>query len=220
MIPPFLATMGGKIGAGLLSLAVIAGVIYAYNESLRSQGDARTEARFTEQIQEQASTAQLAESRQDEQRLKDVERTVAEKDKFNEKLIRENRAKDAEIRRLTEHLSAYRNQQPEVIHEVQYVEIEKPAPCVVPEHLLDAVDGLARLLNEIPYDRVSDGREAAGEPALQRSDPVACHTLVDRIELLTARLGTSMIEHRGLSEYALNQHAIYEAWRKGQAERK
>ncbi|MDU0334139.1 hypothetical protein RWU37_05110, partial [Enterococcus sp. 2CBP] len=92
MIPPFVLSLGGKVAMGVLGAAAIAGVIYAYNESLRSEGRSEERQVYTEQIQEQTEQAKAVDTKMDDQRLQAVERASAEKDKFNAKLIQSNRA--------------------------------------------------------------------------------------------------------------------------------
>lgn len=213
MIPPFLATIGGKIGMGLLGAAVIAGAIYAYNVRQQSIGYNEAKEEMHEQIQAQAETVKVYEESQEQSKIENLERMIAEKDKFHAAMLRENKQLKAKLAEPTA---------PEVIHDVKVVEIEKPIysplyePCLVPDPLVDRVDELARVLNAIPYHRVPVGGEAAGEPTVPGSGAVACAALVARIEVLTARLGNSLIEHRALSEQAVAQYERYEAWKKGQ----
>lgn len=215
MIPPFLATMAGKVGMGLLGAAVVAGAIYAYNARQQSIGYNDAKEEMHEQVQKQAETVKQYEDVQGQDTIASLERMIAEKDKFNAAMLRENK-------RLKDKLK-----EPEVIHDVRYIEVpkdvEKPVysqlfePCLVPEALVARVDDLASVLNQIPYHRVPISGEAAGEPAVQGSPSVSCTALIARIEALTSALGNSLIEHRSLSEKAVLQYQRYEAWRKGQA---
>lgn len=208
---PFLATLGGKIGMGLLSVALIAGAIYAYNARQQSIGYNEAKEEIHGQIQEQAAQVQVHSDAQEASRIEGLERMIAEKDKFNAAMLRENRQLKAKL-----------TKEPDVIHEVQYVEVETPIysqlyePCVVPDPLVDRVDELARVLNAIPYDRMPGGEEAAQEPAPSGLAPVACLALVARIETLTSRLGNVIIAHRALSEDAVKQYELYDAFKKGQ----
>jgi len=212
MIPPFLATAAGKAAVSLIGVAVIAGAIYAYNARQQAIGYNEATTEFHAQIQEQTEQVQAYDANQSAQRLQDVERTIAEKDKFNAQLILETRSYAAENARLKAALNASAPTTPEVIHEVQYIEtmVEREATCLVPDDLVHRVDHLARVLNEIPYDRVSNTPETVSESPLQRPASVTCAALVERVEVLTARLGNSMIEHRGLSEFVLGQYDNYQ----------
>lgn len=205
MIPPFLMTLGGKIGMGLLGAAAIVTAIYLYNERLRSQGDARTEAKYHEQIQEQTEQVQKHDEQLAESRIQGLEKMIAEKERFNAAMLRENTKLKAKL------------QHPEVVHETEYITIEKPVvqPCVVPDELLDRVDYLAGLLNDIPYHRVSGSPETDAERVIPGLSPVACDTLVERIEVLTSRLGNTLIAFRNASERAIKQYEAYEKFKKG-----
>ena len=217
MIPPFLASLGGKVALGLLSAAVIAGAIYAYNERLRSQGDLRTEAKHQEQVNEQTAHVQAHDQALAASQLEGLERMLAEKDAFNAAMLRENKQLKAKLGTAPKIIT----KEPEVIHDVDYITIEKavdrpvPTPCVVPEDLVERVDYLAGVLNEIPYHRVPRGTETDEERALSGLSPIACATLVARIETLTSRLGNTLIKFRNLSWKAVNQYELYERW-KGQ----
>lgn len=213
MIPPFLLTLGGKIGMGVVVVGLVIGAKYAYDSRQQSIGENRSEVRHTEQVQEQRVVVERLDDAQAVIRMEGLERMLAEKDAFNAAMLRENR-------QLKQTLSRVKPSQPEVIHEVDYIEVEKSveAPCVVPDELVDRVDDLARVLNEIPYDRVSVSREADAEPALSGLPPVACAALVDRIEILTSRLGNTLIAHRTLSTQAVKQWELSEAFKKEQAQ--
>jgi hypothetical protein len=207
MIPPFLLSLGGKIGMGVLGAALIAGAIYAYNERLRSQGDVRTEAKYHEQIEVQTQQVQTHDDKLLESRLDGLERMLKEKDQFNAAMLRENK-------HLKSQLSTAAIQ-PEVVREVEYVTVEKPVvqPCVVPDELVDRVDHLAGVLNEIPYHRVPGRPEADAERAVSGLSPVACAALVARIETLTSRLGNTLIQSRNLSARAVKQYELYEEFK-------
>lgn len=210
MIPPFLASAGAKAVAGLIGVAVVAGAIWAYNERQQSIGYNEATQEFHEQIQEQTAQVQTYETNQSEQRVKDVERLLAEKDAFHASLMQANRSYAAENAKLKASLKKVTT--PEVIHDTRYIEtvVQQETPCLVPDDLVDRVDHLARVLNQIPYDRVPDTGAAVIEPSVRGPSSVACAALVERIEVLTARLGNSMIEHRGLSEFAVKQYKNYQ----------
>lgn len=206
MIPPFLFSLGGKIGMGLLGAAVIAGAIYAYNARQQSIGYSEREQEYQKQVQEQTARVEVHESAQDLSRLEGLERLIAEKDKFNKAMLRENQQLKAKLS----------NTKPrEVMHDIQYVEVPKELPCVVPDGIVDRVDYLASVLNAIPYHRVPGSAEALGSPVVPGLAPVACAALVDRIEVLTQRLGNSLISHRSLSERVMEDYEAFQVWKKG-----
>lgn len=212
MIPPFFATLGGKIAMGALSAALIAGAIWAYNARQQSIGYHEAKQEQAEEVQVQQETVRMVEAAQYDALLEVVERTSAEKDKFYKNFIQKRREvleKDMEIERLSSAL------EDATFHsattEVQHGEIDKK-PCLVPAALTARVDELAGVLNAIPYRGVP-GDEGAVEPApVQGSGPATCAQLLTRIEILTARLGDSLIAHRGLTEYVLQERAINAAF--------
>lgn len=210
---PFLATIGGKIGAGLFTVALIAGAIYAYNARQQSIGYNEAQEEHREQIEQQAEHVKVYEEAQDKSKIDSLERMIAEKDKFNAAMLRENKQLKAKLAEPTA---------PEVIHDVQYVEIEKPIysplyePCLVPDEYVERVDYLAGVLNELSHNRVPGSGGATEEPAASGLSPVACAALIARIEVLTARLGNTIIAHRALSERAVEQYERYQAFKKGQ----
>lgn len=206
---PILATIGGKIGAGVLSVALIAGAIWAYNARQQSIGYHEAKQEQAEAVEAQQQAVRVVEGKQYDALLDVVERTAAEKDKFYNNFIQKRREvleKDAEIQRLAQYVDAVKMQQPD--REVRYVELDKPAPCLVPDAVTARVDELAGVLNAIPYRRVSQDVGAVDAAPLQGSGAATCAQLVERIEVLTARLGDSLIAHRGLTEYVEQERAI------------
>ena len=196
-----------KIGGPFALAAILAGAFYLYNERLRSEARLLEKQEFHEQIQEQAAKVQVHEEAQDVSRIEGLERLIAEKDRFNAAMLQENR-------NLKGKLSQAEAKGQEVIHDVEYVTIEKRMPCVVPNALVDRVDYLAGVLNAIPHDRVSGSPQAVAEPTPPGDGPVACLALVARIETLTSRLGNVVLAHRSLSEQAMKDYELYEAWKR------
>lgn len=206
-----------RIGGPIALAAILAGGWYLYKESLRSEGREQIRAEHAEEVQEQQETVRMVEQAQYDQLLEVVERTAAEKDKFYKHFIQERRKvldRDTENERLTSYIDAMKIQRPDT--EVHYVETKT---CVVPEPLTARVDELARVLNAIPYRGVSQDDGPAAELALQGSGPATCAQLLGRIEVLTARLGDSLIAHRGLTEYVEQEKAINAAFHVHQKER-
>lgn len=220
MIPQFLASMGGKVLTGLTGAAVMAGLLYAYNAQQQSIGYSEATQEFHEQIQEQRQTVQAFDASQNDQRLKEMEAIIAEKDRFYASMIRANRSYVAENARLKTVLKAANGANLKVVHDVQYVEtvVEREVPCLVPLDLVERVDHFAGVLNEISSDRVPNSGETASESPVQGQSPIACAALVERIEVLTARLGSSMIEHRRLSDYVVHQYERYRQFLDAQRE--
>lgn len=195
-----------RIGGPILLAAILAGGWYLYKESLRSEGRDQIRAEQAEEVREQQAHVRTVEQAQYDQLLEVVERTSAEKDRFYKNFIQERRKvldRDTENQRLSAQLDAMKHQRPDI--EVQYVETET---CVVPQPLTDRVDELARVLNAIPYRSMSKNDRTATEPSVQGSRPATCAQLLGRIEVLTARLGDSLIAHRGLTEYVEQERAI------------
>lgn len=215
MIPPFLMTLGGKIGVGVVIVGLAIGAKLAYDSRQQSIGENRNEAKHTEQTQEQIVIVERLEDAQAVIRMEGLERMIAEKEAFNAAMLKENRQLKAK-------LSTATSKEPEVMYDVQFIEVdkivEKPAPCVVPDELVDRVDYLAGVLNQIPYDRVSVDGEADRERAVQGLPPVTCTALADRIETLTSRLGNTLIGYRTLSDKAVKQWKLSEAFKKEQVQ--
>lgn len=207
-----------KIGGPIVLVGIILGGWYLYKDSIRDQGRDEIRMEQAKEREEQAEHVKVYEEAQDTSRIEDLEKQIAETKKFNAAILKTQNAKEREVRQLKEKLASASSAEPEVIHDVEYVEVEKEVekliPCVVPDDLVDRVDHLASVLNAIPYHSVPISGEAAGEPALQGSGPVACLALVARIEALTSRLGNILIPYRKLSERAVKQYELYEAWKR------
>ena len=209
----FLGSIAGKIGLGLLAAIVVGGSIYLYNARQQSIGENRVEARHAEAVQAQTEQVKIVDTKLDDQRLQAVEKASAEKDAFNAKLIESNRAYVAANAKLKAALAAqaqvkevpHDNGQPEAI----------PNQCLVPDNLLDRVDELGRMLNRLSDHRVPGDPGTASQPEAEGAGPVACDTLVQRIEVLTSRLGNTMIEHRELWDYSVKQYETYTTFKRG-----
>ena len=193
-----------KIGGPFALAAILAGAFYLYNESLRSEGRLLEKQEVHEQIQDQAAKVQVHEEAQEASRIEGLERLIAEKDRFNAAMLQENRQLKGKLASI----------HPEVIHEVEYVTVEKRVPCVVPDKLVARVDYLAGVLNALSDDRVSGSPEATQEPAPSADGPVACLALVARIETLTSRLCNVVLDHRSLSEQVMKDYELYKAWKR------
>lgn len=206
MIPPIAI----KIALSLVGVVAISGAIYLYNESLRSEGRLLEKQEFHEQIQEQAAKVEVHDKAQEASRIEGLERLIAEKDRFNAAMLQENR-------KLKGKLSQAESKGQEVVHDVEYITVEKTVekvlPCVVPDQLVDRVDRLAGVLNSLSNDRVSGGARATTEPTEPGDGPVACTALVARIETLTSRLGNIFLAHRSLSQRAVKDYELYKAWK-------
>lgn len=208
--------LAARIGGPIILAAVLAGGWYLYKESLRSEGRDEIRAEHAEEVQAQQETVRMVEQEQYDQLLEVVERTAAEKNRFYKNFIQERRKvleRDTENQRLASYIDAIKHQQPDT--EVKYVETQT---CVVPAPLTTRVDELARVLNAIPYRGVPENDRSPAEPALQGSGPATCAQLLGRIEVLTARLGDSLIAHRGLTEYVEQEKAINAAFHVHQRE--
>ncbi len=220
-----------RIGGPIALAAIIAGGWYLYKESIRDEGRDEVKQEVAEQIQEQQALVDTVNEQEYKDTIKTLESTKSRLAKFNARLVEQGRSRDAELAQLKDYVDAVRTQRPD--SEVKYVEVvspvevetlvevekvvERQTPCVVPEHLVDSLDNLARVLNEISGDGLPDDEAASGESPLLAATPVTCDALYDRIELLTARNGTSMINHRGLSDYVRQQYARFQAFERGEA---
>ena len=92
-----------------------------------------------------------------------------------------------------------------------------PTLCIVPDRLLDRVDELGRMLNHLSDHRLPGDQAPTGQPGAEADGPVACDTLVGRIEVLTSRLENTMIEHGELWDFSIKQYEAYQTFMKGLA---
>lgn len=201
--------MGGlaiRVGGVALGLLLLGGIWYAYKESLRSEGRQEIRDEHTQAVQEQQAVVRTVEAAQYDALLEVVDRTAQESKTFHMNLLQSKRQLSEKEREVARLKRALETTPPQI--EVQYVEVEKPAPCLVPADVTARVDELAGVLNAIPYDRVSGDVGADPDAAVSGSAPATCAQLVGRLEALTARLGDSLIAHRGLTEYVQQERAI------------
>lgn len=218
MIP----VLAWKIGGPILGAAIMYGALQSCEEGLRKEGDARTEAKYAEQREEQQEDVREVERQQHEEKVASLERLIDEKDRFNAQFAQRARAKDQELKRLQAYVQATKHQQPEVLHEVHQVEVpieipveviqEVETPCVVDDDLVRDVNFYTGMLNAIPRNRLPADGAAVGGAAVQGPGPVTCTTLVERIGVLAHRLGNALIEFRELTEFYDNQYAINQAF--------
>lgn len=215
---PFLATLGGKIGLGLGSVALVLGIYWAWEHSVRSDEKAILEAERAQEVQAQQETVRDVEQDQHSEKVASLERLIAEKDRFNAQFIEKAKAKEAEARRLREQLESLKHQQPEVHHEIQYIEVEKevekPIPCVVPDQLVADVNDYARMLDPFTHRGVPEDGTALEGARPTEAGPVTCAALVKRIEVLTHRLGNTLIGFRELFDFYQAQYAINQQFHK------
>ncbi len=202
-----LASLGGKIGAGVLAALLVGGAIWVYNARQQSIGENRAEAHHAEQVEVQTEQAKETTSKLDDERLAAVERASAKKDAFNAKLVESNRAYAAANAKLKEALAA-KPQAHEVPDDTQRPEA-LPVVCLVPDRLVDRVDELGGMLNNLSGDRMPGTPGAAAESEAKENGPVACDALVQRIEVLTSRLGNSIAEHEELWNFSVSQYTTY-----------
>lgn len=209
-----------KIGGPVVLAGIVIGGWYLYKESLRDEGRDEIRHEQAQEVAEQREHVKAFEKAQYESTISVLKRQMAEKEDFASKIRAVLAARETENRQLKENLDAYQHQQPEVIHETHIVEVEKfvpyDVPCFVSWRDVDTVDNLTRVLNEIPYDRVPDVREAGQRSDLSGPSPVTCTAFTKRIAELTSRLGDVLINHRTMSEHAWSQYHLQEAFRKRQ----
>lgn len=214
-MPPFLATLVGRIAAGIIGMLVLSAAWLAYKESIRSEGREEVREEHAEEVKQQQEAVRTVEQKQYDALLGVVERTAAEKDKFYKQFIQAQhtiKQKDAEMTRLSAYIDATKTQHSDM--EVKYVPLESEPSCLVPDELTHRVDELAGVLNAIPYRRLPENERTDTKPAVQGSAPATCAQLLGRIEILTARLGDSLIAHRGLSEYVMEQLEMNRAFQR------
>jgi hypothetical protein len=96
------------------------------------------------------------------------------------------------------------NRRPEDIHSL----------CLVSDRLIDRVDELGRMLNSLSSDRMPRDPGTAAESETEENGPVACDALVQRIEVLTSRLGNTIAEHEELWVYSEGQYLVYSEFKK------
>lgn len=220
MIPPFLATLGGKIATGVISALLLSLAWMAYKDSIRDEGRDEIRAEQKAEEQKQQAAVDVVEKKQYDSLLAVVDRTAEESKRFHTNLIQSTKRlseKEQEVARLQSYIDATKTQHPDV--QVKYVEVDKQAPCLVPDHVTARVDELAGVLNAIPYRRVSNDDGPDAEPPVQSTSPATCAQLVGRLEVLTARLGDAEIAWRGLTEYVVQEREINRAFHVHQKER-
>ena len=210
--------LAAKIGGPIVIVGIVLGGWYLYKESLRNEGEARKEAEIQQQIDQQQEHVKAFEKENYESTIAILKRQMAEKEDFDAKTRKVLASREAENKRLKDLLATIKKQQPEVIHAVEYIEVEKPAlyhePCFVTWADVDIVDDLTRVLNEIPYDRVPDVQPAGQRGDLSGPSPVTCAQFTQRIAELTSRLGHALINWRTMSEHAWSQYRLQEAFQR------
>ena len=202
-----LATLGGKIGAGLLAVGLIIGAIYAYNESLRTQGEDRLRVANLIEAKEQAEKEAVRLREKEKSRLEIVEQTAAERNTANAQFLKAKQRAD----QLQQQVRVLETKEPEVRYETAYVEVEKvvevETPCLVDprsiEHLNDAI-GVFN--SAVAHYRVEGAGGTAEESPLPDPSPIACDQIPDLTRGLIAQLTNTSISHRGLSAYVVDQY--------------
>lgn len=202
-----LATLGGKIGAGLLAVGLILGAIYAYNESLRTQGEDRLRVANLIEAKEQAEKEADRLREKEKSRLEIVEQTAAERNAANAQFLKAKQRAD----QLQQQVRVLETKEPEVRYETAYVEVEKVVevekPCLVDprsiEHLNDAI-GVFN--SAVAHYRVAGAGGASEESPVPDPAPIACDQIPDLTRDLIAQLTNVNISHRGLSAYVVDQY--------------
>lgn len=213
---PFLATLGGKIGLGLGSVALIIGIYWAWEHSVRSDQTAILEAERAEEDRKQMQAAQNIEREQHKDTLMAVESAKAQVEAVSAALLKKTTAQEAELRKLKGYIEATKQQQPDT--EVRYVEVEtvveRPVekPCLVPDNVTARVDELSSLLNAVA-DR---GLPRDGRPPeryqVHSAGPASCAQLIGYLETVASRYANSMIHHREETEFIVKQVAKQRAF--------
>lgn len=134
---PFLATLGGKIGFGLGSVALVLGMIWAYTSYHENIGEARAEARMAAELLEQHQEATGQYIVQNALKLRSVEYTIAEKDKAH-----------AQLRATYQNVLRIANERPSPVIDIPVLNEEPDEQtCAVRPALVAAVNDLGRVLN-------------------------------------------------------------------------
>lgn len=163
MIPPFMATIGGKVAASLGLVVVLGLGYYIWKDRQQSIGEARAEARQAAQLLEQQQEATGQFIVQEALKLRNVERTMGEKDRLNEQL----RKSYQQVVRLANE----RPTQPDdsVIPAIEIPEEPDEQACLVRPALVRAVNDMAGVLNQTAEGRASSPSGATSQPALPGS---------------------------------------------------
>jgi len=214
---PLAVRIGGPIALALL----VAGGWYLYKESLRDEGREECKEEQAKDVAEQREHVREFEIAQYESKIAILKRQMAEKEDYEAKNRAILVARDAEIKRLHALNTAIKTQQPEVIHEPHYIEVEKEVavlvpydvPCFVSWGDVDLIDNLTRVLNEIPYSRVPELQPTGQRSDLSRPSTVPCAAFTKRIAELTPQLGHVLINHRTVSEHGWNQYQQWLKWK-------
>lgn len=202
-------SIGWKIFSVVGPIVLTIGAYKAWEWKQQDIGYDKREAELQEDVKEQQKSVRMVEAQQYDALLAVVERTAQESKKFHHNLLqskKESAQKDAEIQRLESFITASQHSRPDV--EVRYVDVTQPDTCTVPAHVTARVDELAGVLNAIPYRSVPGNDRTDTEPLIQGSGAATCAQLIARLELLTSRLGDSLVAHRGLTEYVERERAI------------
>jgi glutamine synthetase type III len=202
-----LATLGGKIGAGVLTMLLAVGAVWAYNERLISKGvqQEKEESLIRALEQERKETVRLREK--EKSRLEIVEQTAAERNAANAQFLQAKQRAD----QLQRKVRVLETKEPEVRYETAYVEVEKVVeiekPCLVDarsiEHLNDAI-GVFN--GAVAHYRVEGAGGASEESPVPDPAPIACDQIPDLTRELIAQLTNTSISHRGLSAYVVDQY--------------
>ena len=208
-----------KIGGPILVVGILVGGWYLYKDSIRDEGREECRQEQAEDIAAQGERVKMLEKAQYESTIDILKRQMAEKEDFDAKTRKALVTREAQVRKLSEDLNAYKGQQPEVIHEFHTIEVEKPVPyqvpCFVPWGDVAIVDRITRVLNEIPYDRVPDVPPSGQFGDLSGFSSVTCTQFTKRIAELASRLGHTLINHRTMSEHAWSQYRMQESFKQG-----
>ena len=145
---PLAAKIGLPVGAVVLS---IAGYLF-WQEYQQSVGRAEAEAEHLAELLQQQQEATGYYIVSEALKLRRVERVVAEKDRLH-----------AKLRESYQEVVAHEQRE----QRVEVPALERPACAVAPD-LVRAVNGLARVLDDVATERPAAASGTAGEPAGSR----------------------------------------------------
>lgn len=202
MIPPFLATLGGKIAMGVLAAALVAGAIYAYNARQQSIGEDRIKVENAEQREAQHQRVLDIEREQHAKTQSILERRIEE----DKRLKIANVQAQQKIKKLESDL-----QRVTTFNEARHAD-DVPG-CFTPDDITELIDNYARVLNAFPYSRAvsQDGTEPP-DLVVPGPGPATCAQLKRRVEVIHERYLTVLKDHRSLTEHIQQQEAINAAF--------
>jgi len=182
-----------KYGAIVALIVVAWGWYAAQREYHEWQGRLQAEASQERELRQQAQEAAQAYAKQAADALKQVEAVTQEKEAFQAQLA---------------------NAHQEIQRYAKFNQVRR-----IDNDAIRIVNEFARVLNDATADeRVPDAGGAAVEPVVEAKESPTTLDAFERLQELTEGWGECEIQHRGLSEWAVDKHrAEQEFYTKRQA---